>query len=123
AYTHVSDTELYRRDCTNVARNRNRSNTPVYSSLYSLGRWAAGRRRLVYACWAALLVLLGGVTLLTGGELDDGVAIPGTESQEALDSLQANFPEISGASAQILALAPEGASVHDPQIQEAVESA
>src|SRR5699024_10040249 len=82
-----------------------------------------GRRRLVYACWAALLVLLGGVTLLTGGELDDGVAIPGTESQEALDSLQANFPEISGASAQILALAPEGASVHDPQIQEAVESA
>lgn len=93
------------------------------SSLYSLGRWAAQQRRWVFAAWLALLALLGGVTVLTGGELDDGVSIPGTESQEALDTLGATFPEISGASAQVLAVAPEGQTVHDPHFQEAVESA
>lgn len=93
------------------------------SSLYSLGRWAAQQRRWVFAAWLALLVVLGGITLLTGGELDDGVSIPGTESQEALDTLGATFPEISGASAQVLAVAPDGQTVHDPQFENAVEAA
>src|SRR5699024_877463 len=102
---------------------RTESRTSVSSSLYSLGRWAAQQRRWVFVAWVALLALLGGVTVLTGGELDDGVSIPGTESQEALDTLGATFPEISGASAQVLAVAPEGQTVHDPHFQEAVESA
>ncbi len=93
------------------------------SSLYSLGRWAARHRRWMFATWIALLLLLGGVTLATGGELDDGVSIPGTESQEALDTLRATFPEISGASAQILVLAPEGESVRAPQTERAIEDA
>src|SRR5690625_4236 len=119
AYTPVSDTYLYRVG----VHLRTESSSFVSSSLYSLGRWAAQQRRWVFAAWLALLVLLGGVTLLTGGELDDGVAIPGTESQEALDTLGATFPEISGASAQILAVAPEGQTVHDPQFENAVETA
>src|SRR5690625_4823717 len=119
AYTPVSDTSLYRVG----VHLRTESSSFVSSSLYSLGRWAAQQRRWVFAAWLALLVLLGGVTLLTGGELDDGVSIPGTESQEALDTLGATFPEISGASAQILAVAPEGQTVHDPQFENAVETA
>lgn len=77
----------------------------------------------MFAGWLALLLLVGGGALLAGGELDDGVSIPGTESQEALDTLNATFPEISGASAQILALAPEGRSVDEPGISEPIEVA
>ncbi|HLS02953.1 MAG TPA: MMPL family transporter, partial [Beutenbergiaceae bacterium] len=91
------------------------------SSLYSLGRWAARNRRWVGITWLIALLALGGVTLVAGGELDDGVSIPGTESQEALDTLRATFPEISGAAAQVLVLAPEGETVHNPATKAAIE--
>ena len=49
-------------------------------------------------------------------------SIPGTESQEAQDSLARTFPEGSGTSAQLVAVAPQGTDVHDPAFQSAVES-
>src|SRR5690625_4856468 len=62
------------------------------------------------------------VALFADG-LDDGVSIPGTESQEALDTLAATFPQVSGASAQIVVVAPADETVHSPQMEAPIEAA
>lgn len=93
------------------------------SFLYRLGHRAVVARRAVIGAWLAVLVLVGGAVLGFGGSLDNDVSIPGTESQEALDRLSATFPQVSGASAQIVVVAPEGAQITDASIRSAVESA
>ncbi|GAB2496311.1 MMPL family transporter [Promicromonospora xylanilytica] len=90
------------------------------SVLYSLGQWAVRARRLVVAAWVVALVLVGGAAGLLQQGLDNQVAIPGTESQEALDRLAATFPEVSGASAQVIVVAPEGGSIEDEPVRSAI---
>lgn len=91
------------------------------SFLYSLGRFAYRARRRVLAAWLGVLVLaFVGAGLLSQGT-DNTFTIPGTESQEALDALARTFPEVSGASAQLIAVAPKGGDVRDPAFQSAVE--
>ncbi|MEN2736154.1 MMPL family transporter [Microbacterium sp. X-17] len=93
------------------------------SLLYLLGRAAFRARRRVLVSWlAALVLLLGGAALLSNGT-DNTFSIPGTESQEAQDALARTFPQVSGTSAQLVAVAPKGTDVHDPAFQSAVESA
>jgi putative drug exporter of the RND superfamily len=92
------------------------------SLLYMLGRAAYRARRWVLAGWlVALVLLLAGAGLLSNGT-DNTFSIPGTESQEAQDALARTFPEVSGTSAQLVAVAPKGTDVHDPAFQSAVES-
>src|SRR5690625_6504131 len=62
------------------------------------------------------------VALFADG-LDDGVSIPGTESQEALDTLAATFPQVSGASAQTIVVAPEGQTAHEAAIVDPITDA
>lgn len=93
------------------------------SALYSLGRWAVGARRLVLAAWIGILVLAGALAGLVGQGLDDEVTIPGTESQAALDRLAATFPQVSGASAQVIVVAPDGSTIEDDAVREPVEDA
>ena len=57
------------------------------SLLYSLGRWAFRARGIVVGAWILILALVGGGALLFNQGLDNSISIPGTESQEALDSL------------------------------------
>ncbi|MET0767936.1 MAG: MMPL family transporter, partial [Aeromicrobium sp.] len=66
-------------------------------------------------------LLLAGTALLSEGT-DNTYTIPGTESQEALDALARTFPQVSGTSAQLVAVAPDGATVTDPGFQQAVEA-
>ncbi|QJW34821.1 MMPL family transporter [Cellulosimicrobium protaetiae] len=93
------------------------------SALYSLGRWAVGARRLVLAAWIGILVLAGALAGLVGQGLDDQVSIPGTESQAALDRLATTFPQVSGASAQVVVVAPDGSTIEDDSVREPVEDA
>jgi RND superfamily putative drug exporter len=92
----------------------------VSSVLYSLGRWAVRARRLVVALWVVVLVLVGGAAGLLQQGLDNQVSIPGTESQEALDRLASTFPQVSGASAQVIVVAPEGESIEDEPMRSAI---
>jgi RND superfamily putative drug exporter len=92
----------------------------VSSVLYSLGRWAVRARRLVVALWVVVLVLVGGAAGLLQQGLDNQVSIPGTESQEALDRLASTFPQVSGASAQVIVVAPEGESIKDEPMRSAI---
>nr|BFF19870.1 hypothetical protein GCM10025730_33910 [Promicromonospora thailandica] len=91
------------------------------SVLYSLGRWAVHARRLVVALWVVALVLVGGAAGLLQQGLDNQVSIPGTESQAALDRLAATFPQVSGASAQVIVVAPEGGTINDGAMRSAIE--
>ncbi|MFD6179180.1 MULTISPECIES: MMPL family transporter [unclassified Isoptericola] len=83
------------------------------SVLYSLGRWAARARRLVVIGWVLVLAVVGGAAGLLYQGFDNSVTIPGTESQDALDSLAATFPQVSGSSAQIIVVAPDGSTIDD----------
>ncbi|RPF19582.1 MMPL family transporter [Myceligenerans xiligouense] len=91
------------------------------SVLYSLGRWAVRARRLVLVGWILVLALAGGAAGLLQQGLDNEVSIPGTESQLALDRLSATFPQVSGASAQVIVVAPDGSDIYADDVRDAVE--
>ncbi|KQW06557.1 transporter [Leifsonia sp. Root4] len=93
------------------------------SALYALGRWAFRAHRRMLLLWVIVLaVLFSGAGLLSEGT-DNTFSIPGTESQEALDALARTFPQVSGTSAQLIAVAPDGTDVSDAEFEAAVTDA
>ncbi|MFC5995479.1 MMPL family transporter [Pseudonocardia hispaniensis] len=93
------------------------------SVLYRLGRTAARRRAAVLALWILLLCVVGGAAVGLGRGTDDAFAIPGSESQDALDHLARIFPQVSGATAQLVVVVPDGARVDTPAVAAAVHAA
>ncbi|HEV7812021.1 MAG TPA: MMPL family transporter [Leifsonia sp.] len=93
------------------------------SILYSIGRWAFRARKLVVSLWIVLLVALGGGAVLFNQGTDNTFSIPGTESQDALDTLSRTFPQVSGTSAQLVIVAPKGETVTESSIQQPVKDA
>lgn len=83
------------------------------SFLYSLGRWAAKAKWLVFSLWLIVLLVVGSAALLFSKGATGPITIPGTESQAALETLSRTFPEVSGTSAQVIVAAPEGDRVTD----------
>jgi RND superfamily putative drug exporter len=81
--------------------------------LYRLGRFSYRHSWRVIGVWLLLLVATLGGGIALGGQTQDSFAIPGTESQAALDRLEAVFPSVAGASATGVVVAPDGASVED----------
>ncbi len=81
--------------------------------LYALGRWATRARVLVLILWIAVLATLGAGAALLGQGANAPITIPGTESQQALDTLGRTFPEVSGTSATIIVVAAEGERVDE----------
>ena len=81
--------------------------------LYRLGRFAYRRPWRILSVWLLLIigVLGGGIAL--GGQTQESFVIPGTESQDALDRLEAVFPSVAGASATAVVVAPSGSSIQD----------
>ncbi|RYV53035.1 MMPL family transporter [Pengzhenrongella frigida] len=92
------------------------------SVLFAVGAAAFRARWWVVLGWVFVvgLLLAGAGTLGTG--TNNSYNFPGTESQDALDSLTRTFPQFSGTSAQLIAVAPTGGDVTDPNFQAAVES-
>lgn len=90
------------------------------SMLYQLGRLMARKRRTVLITWLLILALaITSMVTLSHGTNDE-FAIPGSESQNALDHLKHVFPEVSGTSAQIVVVAPEGTSIDTPRNRTAI---
>ncbi len=81
--------------------------------LYRLGRFSYRRAWRVIAVWVLLLLATLGAGIGLGGQTQESFAIPGTESQAALDRLEAVFPSVAGASATAVVVAPHGASIAD----------
>lgn len=94
------------------------------SLLYSLGRWAIRAKWMVLAGWVLILALVGTGALLLSNGANAPITIPGTESQAAIDTLSRTFPEVSGTSANLIVVAPEGERVdRDPYRQAIIDTA
>ncbi|MCZ0727290.1 MMPL family transporter [Mycolicibacterium iranicum] len=91
--------------------------------LFTLGAASFRRRWLVLGTWLA--VLLGVALAFVGfrGEPSDNFTIPGTESQRAVEQLQQNLPEYSGAQTQITFAAPQNLTVTDPRFAAPIDQA
>ncbi len=90
------------------------------SSLYNLGKWAVRRRRLVVAVWIVIVIAAVASGRTWGGEFVDDFRLPGSESEQARELLEEEFPSQAGGSARIVFSAPEG--LQEPAAQEAMES-
>jgi RND superfamily putative drug exporter len=91
--------------------------------LYSLGQFAAKARVLVVIAWLIALSTLGVLAGVLGKGADGPIEIPGTESQDALDTLGRTFPEVSGSSAQIIVVAPDGQRVDKEPFKKEISDA
>lgn len=89
--------------------------------LYSLGRAAYRRRKTVIALWLLVLTVVATIALTFSKGFDDNFELPGSESQEALDSLALTFPQVSGAAAQMVVVAADGESIRSPMYEDAIE--
>lgn len=90
--------------------------------LYRLGRFVYRNPKKFLAGWFIALIVLVGAGVGLGGKMQNSFAIPGTESQRAIDHLAQVFPQTAGASAQVVVQAPEGESVRDEPFRGAIES-
>lgn len=95
--------------------------------LYRLGRLAFRRRWRVLLAWVAVLVAAGiGISSVSGSTTDD-FTLPGTQSQRAIDLLEAEFPQASasGATARVVVEAPDGekltSAAHKAQVDALVD--
>ncbi|MET9566390.1 MMPL family transporter [Streptomyces tauricus] len=92
--------------------------------LYRLGRLAFRRRRLVLLAWIAVLVAaVIGVSSVSGSTTDD-FTLPGTQSQQAIDLLDKEFPQASagGATARVVIEAPDGQKLTSAAHKQEVEA-
>ncbi len=91
--------------------------------LYALGRWSYRHPWRVLLTWLVLLGLAGGGAALMSKGTENTFTIPGTEAQEGLEALARTFPQVSGTSAQLIIVAPDGSSVTDDPYRSAIEAA
>lgn len=76
--------------------------------LSSLGSAAARHKWWFLGAWVAVLVALAVATQLVSHETQNNFSIPGTESQEAQDLLEEDFPQFANASADVVFQAESG---------------
>lgn len=81
--------------------------------LYVLGRWAYRHPWRVLSSWLLVLLLAGGGAALFQQGTDNSFSIPGTEAQAGLQELGRTFPQVSGTSAQLIVVSPEGTKITD----------
>src|SRR5690242_15624572 len=90
--------------------------------LYRLGRWSHDRRKTVLGFWLVVLVVLGALAATMGGTKNNKFEVPGTESQQAQELLEARYPAASGTYARVVFAAPEGETLKDADNAKAIEA-
>ncbi|RAV10116.1 MMPL family transporter [Paenibacillus contaminans] len=94
--------------------------------LYKLGRWCANNRGKTLLSWVLILGIIVTLGVSFNGEKSTTMSIPGTESQKANDLLSKEFSsgnnEPKGGTVQIVFKAPEGKSLEDENMKEAIMS-
>jgi putative drug exporter of the RND superfamily len=74
----------------------------------AIARWSIAHRRRVIGGWLLLLILGIVVAKGVGNSFDNGLALPKTDSQRAVDLLQSRFPRAAGDADQIVFAARAG---------------
>jgi len=77
--------------------------------------WCARRRWFVLIAWVATLVIVGGASMVFGGQYAEVREIPPGQGKAAYELLQERFPEAKGDNADIVFTAPQG--VNDPVVK------
>lgn len=90
--------------------------------LYRLGLFLARHAGTTIIGWTFTTVALVGGALAFGGALENDYSIPGSESQTGIEALESRFPGTTGATAELVISAPNGAQVTDPERQAAIET-
>jgi RND superfamily putative drug exporter len=90
------------------------------TALYRLGRLSVRNRGKVVLTWIVLLLAVGAAAIAFRGPTSSDFNIPGTEAQSGLDTLAEQFPAASGATATVVVQAPEGSTLQDADVREAV---
>jgi RND superfamily putative drug exporter len=90
------------------------------SVLYRLGGFAYDRRRLVVAVWLVVMIGVGAAAAALHKPTSDAFNVPGTQSQRALDLLNASFPGAGGATARIVFAAPAGHTLTEARYRKLV---
>ena len=88
--------------------------------LARMGRWAFRRHYTVIAAWVVLIAIVGTAAAVFAGPTEGKFTLPGSESQQAIDTLSARFPAASGSTASIVFAPPAGQKVTDPAVQAAI---
>ena len=81
--------------------------------LYRLGRSAARHPWRMIGAWLLVAIVAVGLNSMVGGPVTDQVKVPGTETQKAVDLLNARFPSRGGSSGQVVFAAKDG-DITDP---------
>jgi len=87
----------------------------------SLARWSAGHPLLVVLLWVLAIVGSQMSAQVVGPDFRNTFALPGTDSQAAVDLLHQRFPEASG-DADTIVITADGAKVTDPGVARRVQS-
>ena len=87
----------------------------------SLARWSAGHPLLVALVWLMTIVGVQVSAQAVGTDYRNSFALPGTDSQAAVDLLDERFPEASG-DADTIVITTDGAKVTDREVQQRVQS-
>ena len=86
-----------------------------------LGPWCHDRRRLVLGLWIAALFISNGIASAVGDDYRQDFTLPGAESTEGFDLLDADFEgQGAGQTGTIVFQAEQG--VDDPEVQAAMEA-
>ncbi len=93
------------------------------SFLYRVGHTMFRRRRRVIGVWLAVLTAVIALAASFGGATSERFTIPGTESQTAIDLLEARFPAQSGSDARVVFAAGDGELLTDDANRAAVLAA
>ncbi|MBS1679091.1 MAG: MMPL family transporter [Actinobacteria bacterium] len=82
--------------------------------------WMTGHRKTVIFGWIAALIVIGSIAGNVGSNFSEEFKLPSSDSTEAYELLEDNFPQQSGSTATIVFKAEEG--VESPQVQKKMES-
>src|SRR5690242_7750056 len=89
--------------------------------LANLGRASYRHRWPVLIGWIAALALMAFAAASLHKPTSDAFNVPGTESQQALDLLDAKFPGAGGATARLVFAAPSGHTLTESRYRRVVE--
>lgn len=85
------------------------------SLLYRLGKFAYQRRWWVISAWLVIIIAVGGSVAAFSGKMTNSFSIPGTDSQNVLNTLQDEFPDAAGGLGTIVFATPDGESFSQEQ--------
>jgi RND superfamily putative drug exporter len=88
--------------------------------LERLARWSYHRRWRMLAIWILVLVGVGVLGNVAGGDYESDFSLPGTESQRVFDLLEHRFPARSGDTAEVVFKAD--GTVNDPAVKQRIEA-